>query len=300
MVWARLHDRAANSAKLEALSDAAFRVWAKGLVYSADNLTDGHIPTHALTTFRTSSKRSRKTIISELTRVLVKGKGPLWDVVEGGYQIHDYFQWNDSAEKVLHKQAIDRARWRRSAKKQRADTRVTPRDTPRDDPRAPSPSPSPSSTSEDRSTRARAREDRAPRVDSRDEIGFFSERKTTKLVDGWRPETTTKSITKNLPPVRTFDIPVDARTEEQKAADAAIEKAKALDALNALKRNIGATHDTPAPATTHHEIESTKKTEATETRTARPPIDGTRSREGRHAREAARRSASLPQPRRES
>ena len=100
MSWGRLDDKANGNAKLLALSDAAWRMWGAGLIYCQDNLTDGFIPDHAIYAFGVRA-RNKVAIADELCRALVPNKGPLWHKTEGGFQVHDYLDWNDAREKVL-------------------------------------------------------------------------------------------------------------------------------------------------------------------------------------------------------
>jgi hypothetical protein len=117
MPWGRLDDRGNGDAKLLALSDAAWRMWGCGLIYCQFNLTDGFIPQHAIDTFGVRAKNKR-VVAEELCQSLVPGKGPLWHPTEGGYQVHDYLDWNESKETIekeraLSKQRVDRFRKRR-------------------------------------------------------------------------------------------------------------------------------------------------------------------------------------------
>jgi hypothetical protein len=109
MAWGRLHDRANGDAKLLALSDAAWRMWGSGLIYCQAALTDGFIPEHAIHTFGVRA-RNKEVVAEELCRCLVPGKGPLWQRVNGGYQIHDYLDWNDSRADILAGRARGRRR----------------------------------------------------------------------------------------------------------------------------------------------------------------------------------------------
>lgn len=143
MPFGRLHEEAAGDSKLLALSDAAWRMWGMGLIYCQKNLTDGFIPEHAVDTFGvrgldiesivdrvlqglgTAAPRVKGSVEAVLRRTLVRtprivaqelctsqvpGKQPLWEPVEGGYQIHDYLDWNDSKDEILKMRAQSRER----------------------------------------------------------------------------------------------------------------------------------------------------------------------------------------------
>lgn len=102
MPWARLDDGLNDDAKLNALSSEAFRLWVRGLVYCQKNLTDGFIPECEVARWiAVIRERDRQKVVGELCRALeYLGKGPLWNPRDGGYEVHDYLQWNDSREQV--------------------------------------------------------------------------------------------------------------------------------------------------------------------------------------------------------
>lgn len=112
MPWGRLHDQANGNAKLLALSNAAWRLWGCGLIYSNANLTEGFIPEHAIPTFgvRVKNQADLKRAIDELCASLVPGKKSLWTRVTDGYQIHDFLDWNDSREAVLRERSRSKDR----------------------------------------------------------------------------------------------------------------------------------------------------------------------------------------------
>jgi hypothetical protein len=109
MAWGRLDDQANGNPKLLALSDAAWRMWGCALIYCQSQLTDGFVPTPAIHTFGVQA-RDKEKVADELCATQVRGYAPLWARVEGGYQLHDYLQWNDSRQAVLAKRHRDRKR----------------------------------------------------------------------------------------------------------------------------------------------------------------------------------------------
>lgn len=130
MPWARLNDKANGSAKLLALSDAAWRLWGCGLIYCQDNLTDGHIPTYALHTFGVRAKGAALTrAIAELCQSLVVGKGPLWHRTDTGYFVHDYLDWNESREAVVRERDRSKSRVERFRRRLAEADSVTPLQT---------------------------------------------------------------------------------------------------------------------------------------------------------------------------
>lgn len=94
------------------LSDGAFRLWFAGLCWSKENLTDGYIPENMLPVLH----RDALKLVKELTTPQVRGKSPLWEGTEGGYQMHDYEDWQDVKSDVQS----TRKRWRQNKRKQRA------------------------------------------------------------------------------------------------------------------------------------------------------------------------------------
>ena len=112
MAWARLCDQANGNGKLIALSNGAYRLWISALVYCQRNLTDGFVPEHAVSTFgvRAKSPRELRSFTEELCRVSVPGKAPLWHPVAGGYQVHDYLDWNECKETVEANREITKRR----------------------------------------------------------------------------------------------------------------------------------------------------------------------------------------------
>lgn len=103
MAWARLDDRLNDAdSKLLAVSDAAHRMYSCGLIYVSKALTDGFIPEHVIETFGVRA-RNKRAVAEELCTPLVPGKQPLWHRVPGGYQVHDYLDWNDDKETVITK-----------------------------------------------------------------------------------------------------------------------------------------------------------------------------------------------------
>ena len=110
MAYGRIHDEAASNGKLLALSDAAWRMWGNGLIYCQVNLTDGSIPSHAIHTFGVRARNKAK-VAAELCAPQIPGKAPLWVAVDGGFQIHDYLDWNDAAEIIKKKRRLAKHRF---------------------------------------------------------------------------------------------------------------------------------------------------------------------------------------------
>jgi hypothetical protein len=111
MAVVEVHTGIITGPKHAVLSDGAFRLWAHGLCWSKEHLTDGFIPAVTLPLLHPKAAR----VLPELLRTLVPGKGPLWHEADGGYTIHDYEQWQETKGRVQER----RQQWRDRKNKQR-------------------------------------------------------------------------------------------------------------------------------------------------------------------------------------
>jgi hypothetical protein len=91
MPWAKLDDGMHSHPKFMQVSLGATGVWAIGLSYAADYLTDGYVPKAVVA--------GRDDEALKFAEELV-GAG-LWDAAERGWLIHDYLDFNPSKELVL-------------------------------------------------------------------------------------------------------------------------------------------------------------------------------------------------------
>ena len=102
MTWVKLDDNFPGNDKVLAIGADAFRLYVEGLCHSARHLTDGFVSNGALSRLWTPS------IAPELVTA------GLWAVVDGGYVINDYLEFNPSREKVeteREKAAERKAKW---------------------------------------------------------------------------------------------------------------------------------------------------------------------------------------------
>lgn len=88
MSWVRVDDDMPDSPKIVPLSDAGFRAYVTAICYASRNLTDGFIPYKKAREFA-----GRGRVLQEL----VPG---LWEVCEGGFNIHDYLIYNPTRAEV--------------------------------------------------------------------------------------------------------------------------------------------------------------------------------------------------------
>lgn len=89
MAYAKFDDIFAEHPKVAVLSDAAFRTHVRGILYSNRVLSDGFVP---------------RSVARELGRAVKElvNRG-LWEEVQDGYAIHDFLDWNDSAQTIRSK-----------------------------------------------------------------------------------------------------------------------------------------------------------------------------------------------------
>lgn len=112
MSWANFDDQFPTHPKVVPMTDAAFRLHVSGVCYSANHLTDGHVPADIVKLLAPRFKRA--TLAELLRRGQWHSLGNGCDTatcpagVDGEYTIHDYLQWNRS------KQAVEAERERKS------------------------------------------------------------------------------------------------------------------------------------------------------------------------------------------
>jgi hypothetical protein len=100
MPWAKLDDGLTFHAKIIEAGNAATGVWVRGLAWSAFYLTDGHVPSKIARVIAGESRGALAALV----------RSGLWAECPGGYQIHDYLEYNPSRAEVLEKREKDRIR----------------------------------------------------------------------------------------------------------------------------------------------------------------------------------------------
>lgn len=93
-----LDDNIEDHPKFAALSNDAFALWVRCLGYCRRSTTDGFVPSSVALSRARMSRPQRA--IAELLMVAPGCHNPLWIKVDGGYQFHDYLEWNPSREQV--------------------------------------------------------------------------------------------------------------------------------------------------------------------------------------------------------
>ncbi len=104
MAWTRIDDKFLMNPKIQTAGPLGMALYLAGLIYANANLTDGFIvesmlPVLCGMAYQTPSKG--------MAQVLVNLN--LWEKVEGGYQIHDFLEFNKSRDqiKTLNKQRAE-------------------------------------------------------------------------------------------------------------------------------------------------------------------------------------------------
>lgn len=91
MPWVNLDDEFPEHDKVDALSDAAFRLHVAGICYCNRRLTDGFIRTAKVPRL---VPRFRRVTLDELL------EAGMWIDHGGRFEIHDYLDWNRSRAEV--------------------------------------------------------------------------------------------------------------------------------------------------------------------------------------------------------
>lgn len=124
MTWLKLDDKFMRHPKVQGLSDQAFRLHMAAMGHCAEYTTDGRVKTHVVATL--TAHPDKAPLIKEMV------DAGLWEAIIGGWEIHDFLQYNPSAEqiKTRRKDWRDRQEKRRESRlESRLESR---RDTPRD------------------------------------------------------------------------------------------------------------------------------------------------------------------------
>lgn len=107
MSWVRLDDQFADHPKVTTAGPLAGWLYVCGLLYAARYLTDGFIPTAHVA--RLAALPRPRQLAERLVQV------GLWERAEGGYRIHDYAEYQPTADDVRATRAANAARqatWR--------------------------------------------------------------------------------------------------------------------------------------------------------------------------------------------
>lgn len=102
MPWVKIDDGIVDNLKTLKVwkrDPEAFALDVRGIGYCAKHLTDGFVPEEILEVWYAG----RVERLQELTTILVEvGR---WEPAEGGFDVHDFLEYNPSKEKVLETRA---------------------------------------------------------------------------------------------------------------------------------------------------------------------------------------------------
>lgn len=106
MSWAKLDDRFPWHKKVRRLTDAAYRLHTTAIIYCARDETDGFVTLEDIEEMP-GIKRPEKSIAELVER-------ELWDVVAGGWEVHDYLEYNPSSDQQARARAAAAERQRKA------------------------------------------------------------------------------------------------------------------------------------------------------------------------------------------
>lgn len=119
MTWLKLDDSFPDHPKIVGLPDRAFRLYVRGLCYSAHYLTDGWLPEDVVASWIVT-RRGASRVGSVALKCLEERT--LWHRRPHGWRIHAYLKWNPSSTEVAARKAADLRR----KKSVRSDSYRTP------------------------------------------------------------------------------------------------------------------------------------------------------------------------------
>ncbi|MDQ3224618.1 MAG: hypothetical protein M3Q75_14280 [Gemmatimonadota bacterium] len=200
MGWVRVDDAFYDHRKFNKVTVLGMGVWIAGLAYCNRNLTDGFIPNKAIPGLvstdglglYTGTHGGRDVTPADGAWELLRAE--LWSEGAGGWQVHDYHDYQPSAQQVRAER--DRNAERKAAWRAKASHSASPSGTDNVTtlvvPAPPNPNPNPSTKKTPSSSRAaRIPDDFAPTAELRQ---WASENtpdvnvddQTTRFVDYWR------------------------------------------------------------------------------------------------------------------
>lgn len=116
MTWFRVDDKVLQHPKFIGLSDAATALWFRSGVHCSQYLTDGFVAKKVLYTLSGAPIEAAKELV----------ESGLWSHVPGGFQFHDWSEWNDTRARVEERRRSARERQRKLRNGGRKTSHVTP------------------------------------------------------------------------------------------------------------------------------------------------------------------------------
>lgn len=104
MAWVRLDDQFPDNKKVVPLTDAAFRLHVSAMCWSMQQLTDGIIPKTIVKKLAWFHDGESNALLTELLTA------ELWHDIGVSYEIHDYLEYNPSAEEIKRKRKLNAKR----------------------------------------------------------------------------------------------------------------------------------------------------------------------------------------------
>ncbi len=101
MTWAKIDDQFFYNKKVAQVDGPAKLLYLAGLVYCANQLTDGLIPEKSIKFIASTADVAN---CQEFARQLLDVG--LWETVADGVYVHDYLEWNPTKEQVLHNREV--------------------------------------------------------------------------------------------------------------------------------------------------------------------------------------------------
>jgi hypothetical protein len=111
-LWAKIALNLADNPKVIGLSDSAFRAFVEAILYSRQHLTDGFLDA------RVVAKRWGLDVAAELTSN--DPQNPSWVPVDGGFQLHNFCEYQMTNEDVDKKREAQRLNGIKSGEARRA------------------------------------------------------------------------------------------------------------------------------------------------------------------------------------
>jgi len=107
MAWVRIDDEFGEHPKVVSAGPLALAIQIKAKCYASRNLTNGFVPHDVVSSFLSGFEGlriGRKPALSVDWPAYMIDAG-LWEPAEGGYNIHDYLDYNPSKAEVLERRA---------------------------------------------------------------------------------------------------------------------------------------------------------------------------------------------------
>lgn len=126
MAWVSIDDQFHDHPKAEQVGPLGRDLYVAGLEYANRNLTDGFVPKATagrLVSFYDIPGINVTVDPYDVVKLLLEVG--LWDAVDGGFEIHDYLEYQPSADEVSHRRNLKRERQQRWREKQDSDTTST-------------------------------------------------------------------------------------------------------------------------------------------------------------------------------